>query len=60
MDNMKFVDFLQYCGKCKYNKVEEFKDPCNECLDCGAREGTEQPLYFEEGKGSGRAYGRNQ
>lgn len=31
-ENWKEVDFKTYCPKCKYEKTEETKDPCNECL----------------------------
>lgn len=45
---LKIVKFDVYCLKCKYNKLDERLDPCNECLDYGAREGTEVPMKFEE------------
>ena len=44
----KVVKFDVYCPKCKYNKLDERLDPCNECLDYGALEGTEIPMKFEE------------
>ena len=47
----KEVKFDKYCKACKYEKLSEVKDPCNECLEYGMREGTEKPLYFEEKKG---------
>lgn len=46
--NQKFVAFEAYCKKCKYEKIDGWKDPCNECLEIGAREGTVEPLRFEE------------
>lgn len=39
-ENWKEVDFKTYCPKCKYKKLEETKDPCNECLTEGARVNT--------------------
>ena len=49
-DNWKEVLFNKYCPLCKYEKVEEVKDPCNDCLAQGALLGTEKPLYFEKKK----------
>lgn len=47
-DHYKFVRFDEYCQKCKWYRRDEHLDPCNECLDYGAREGTEIPMKFEE------------
>jgi hypothetical protein len=46
----KFVDFNQYCPKCKYKDVTPTADPCNNCLTVPAREGTRKPEKFEEAK----------
>lgn len=46
--NLKEVDFGKYCVSCKYNKLEEKYDLCNNCLDICAREGTEKPECYEE------------
>ena len=46
----KDVRFDKYCKTCKYGELSEVKDPCNECLEYGMREGTEKPLNFEEKK----------
>jgi len=46
--NKKEVAFHVYCKKCKYEKLNGWKDPCNECLNIGAREGTVKPLMYEE------------
>lgn len=46
--NKKFVAFEAYCKKCKYEKLNGWKDPCNECLTVGGREETVKPLKFEE------------
>lgn len=50
--NTKLVEFNDYCSDCKHWKKSHDDDPCNECLSCGAREGTRVPLYFEESKDS--------
>lgn len=47
-ENWKEVDFKTYCPKCKYKKLEETKDPCNECLAEGAILNTKKPLRFKE------------
>ena len=46
----KFVDFNQYCPKCKHKNVSATADPCNDCLTVPAREGTRKPEKFEEAK----------
>ena len=32
-DSYKEVYFDQYCKTCKYEKLEEDKDPCDDCLN---------------------------
>lgn len=49
MENQyRFVDFKKYCETCKHKKTDEIADPCNECLDHGANEGTDMPVRYEE------------
>ncbi len=49
LDNqLKEVEFDWYCERCKYSEQDENKDPCDECLACGMREGSAKPLYFED------------
>ena len=48
MDSYKEVNFEKYCKTCKNEKLEEFKDPCNECLTIACREETEKPECWEE------------
>lgn len=47
-DNTKFVAFDKYCEKCKYEKRSATNDPCNTCLETGARDGTEVPTEYKE------------
>ena len=47
-DNTKFVAFEEYCKRCKYEDRSSTADPCNECLETGAREGTAEPIEFKE------------
>lgn len=49
-ENFKEVDFATYCPKCTSFKVMETDDPCNECLACGARNGTRVPINFKDKK----------
>ena len=44
----KEVDFKTYCATCKHKGLEETKDPCNECLETGMREGTFKPEKWED------------
>lgn len=56
MENIqKIVNFDEYCKRCKYRKVDETKDPCNECLTYGANLYSSRPVNFEEG---GTKHGR--
>lgn len=41
--NNFFVDFNTYCETCKYKNLEEFKDPCNDCIEVPVRESTRIP-----------------
>lgn len=45
---MKEVLFNEYCAKCKFYKVKETDDPCNDCLDEPANEDSHKPVYFKE------------
>ena len=45
--NYKEVRFDIYCPACKYRRVMEIDEPCNTCLETGAREGTEKPEQYE-------------
>ena len=47
-NNLKEVRFDIHCKKCKYSKLNESLDPCNECLETGMNEETEKPAYFKE------------
>lgn len=49
-DNFKFVAFDKYCPKCKYHDKSSMQEPCNTCLETGARIGTEVPEEFVERK----------
>ena len=44
----KEVYFDNFCATCENGEVNEHFDPCNECLEYGAREGTHKPLHYKE------------
>lgn len=44
------VDFKKYCETCKYEKLEEKFDPCNECLENGYNLNSHKPMMWEEKK----------
>lgn len=44
------VRFDKYCELCKYNELDDIKDPCNACLDAPFNEYSHKPICFEEGK----------
>ena len=46
---IKEVRFDKYCRKCRYRKVDETKEPCNECLSEGGRLYSHKPSKFEKG-----------
>ena len=46
--NTKFVNFKEYCPKCKWADKSSTADPCNECLETGGRIGTEVPVNYEK------------
>lgn len=48
INNMREVKFAKYCPLCKHWKSDEFKDPCNECLESGMNEETDRPVCWEE------------
>ena len=54
-DGMKLVAFEKYCRRCKNRKLDETKNPCNECLSEGGMLYSHKPLHFEKG---GRENGR--
>lgn len=44
----KEVRYDLYCSRCKHEKLEDSKDPCNQCLEEFLNDGTDRPRYFEE------------
>ena len=48
MEDVKFVNFRLYCPMCTHYNDKAEDEPCNECLECGAREQTEKPLHYDD------------
>ena len=44
----KEVRFDQFCKTCKYEKLDEVKDPCNECLEDFMNLYSSKPVNWEE------------
>lgn len=44
----KEVRYDLYCSRCEHKDLEDFKDPCNDCLEEFTNDGTDKPRYFEE------------
>ena len=42
------VDFEYFCPKCKNAKLDEHKDPCDECLTYSVNTNSTQPVLYEE------------
>ena len=47
MAEMRIVRFDIFCKQCKHEKVDDTKDPCDECLSEPGRVDDRRPLYFE-------------
>jgi hypothetical protein len=44
----KFVEFNEFCHRCKHKSVPETEDPCNECLTEPINEHSHKPVNFEK------------
>ena len=57
----KEVRFDIYCQKCKHFKKDEFREPCNSCMEEFFNLGTDKPVNFKEDKKkSGAKQGKNE
>ena len=50
--NEKEVYFGKFCGVCKYGKLSENEEPCEECLSTPMMYNSHKPLKFEKGVGT--------
>lgn len=48
MEDIKIVQFDEYCKKCKHEKNQENEKPCDLCLDEPVNDHTDKPKKFEE------------
>lgn len=49
MDNEYIeVDFEKYCKTCRYKDINEWEDPCNECLEHGMNIQSSKPTEWIE------------
>ena len=48
MENIKEVYFDQWCYKCVNKNINEWDDPCNECLEYPGREYSHKPEFYKE------------
>ncbi len=49
MENVdKVVEFERYCYKCKYYGLDEFREPCHECLNNPTNTNSRKPINFKE------------
>lgn len=47
-EGYKEVYFCQYCKSCKYEKLSEHEEPCDDCLSESVNVYSHKPLYYEE------------
>lgn len=47
-DIYKEVYYSEYCKDCKHKDLEEYKDPCHECLSNPINLYSNKPVKFEE------------
>ena len=44
----KIVRFDIWCKKCKFEKLSESEEPCDECLEKGVNENSKKPVRFKK------------
>lgn len=49
--NYKIVEFVEFCPKCKYEKLTEEQEPCATCLNNPVNESSHKPTEFVEKEG---------
>jgi hypothetical protein len=49
IEGQKEVRYDLYCNRCKYwDKDDEHKEPCDECMDAPTNYATDRPINFKE------------
>lgn len=56
-NNYKFVNYDEYCCKCKYNNTASSQEPCNECLTNPVNLNSRKPVKFESSDDAVAKYG---
>lgn len=49
-NEMKIVDFAQYCKTCKYKEYREEETPCCDCISEPMNLNSHKPVLYEEAK----------
>lgn len=44
----KEVRYDLYCSRCKHERLDDFEEPCNTCLETFFNSGTDKPVNYEE------------
>lgn len=47
-EGYKEVYFCQYCKTCKYEKLSEHENPCDDCLSESVNAYSHKPVCYEE------------
>lgn len=47
-EGYKEVYFCQYCKSCKYEKLAEHEEPCDDCLNESVNTYSHKPVCYEE------------
>ncbi len=48
INDYKIVNFNEYCQKCEYFDLDEYKEPCHECLNNPVNMDSHKPVNFKE------------
>lgn len=46
----KIVEFDKYCKTCEHRDLEEFLDPCHDCLNYPVNTNSKKPVNYKEDK----------
>lgn len=48
LNSLKEVNYYKYCPSCKFYKLRESEDPCNECLTINTNIYSQKPMHYEK------------
>lgn len=46
----KIVNYNKYCPTCAYVDLEDYKDPCNDCLNNPVNTNSQKPINYKKAK----------